>query len=279
MRLDAHHHFWRYTPAEYGWIDDAMRAIRRDFLPAELQATIATARIDGVISVQARQSVEETAWLLELADRHDFIRGVVGWLPLAEIGMEKELERFAANRKLRSLRHVLQGEPDGFMDRTDFNAGVRMLRRYGLAYDLLVVDRQLAEMIRFVDRHPDQLFILDHIAKPRIQHNELQPWAADLCQLAKRPNVYCKLSGMVTEADYSRWTETQLRPYMEITMEAFGPSRLMFGSDWPVCLVACPYDRWVAIVERFVSTLAPAEQRCFWHDTACKAYSLEPAAT
>jgi L-fuconolactonase len=276
MRIDAHHHFWHYDPVEYGWIDDSMRTIRRDFLPADLEPAIRAAGIAGVVSVQARQSFAETDWLLELAGRHEFIRGVVGWVPLADRAVEDILSRFvAASPKLKAVRHVLQGEADpDYMLRPDFNHGVSLLARLGLAYDILIFERQLPQTLRFVDRHPEQRFVLDHVAKPRIRENVLSPWREHLRELARRPNVWCKLSGMVTEADFHSWTEPQLRPYLEAALEAFGPHRVMFGSDWPVCLVACDYVRWHGIVREFVSTLSAAEQEDVLGANAIAAYRL-----
>jgi L-fuconolactonase len=278
MTIDAHHHFWRYHPDEFGWINDELAAIRRDFLPEHLCAEIGAAGVAGVISVQARQTVAETAWLLELAAQHDFIRGVVGWVPLAGPTVRADLERFAAAPKFRAVRHVLQGESDErFMLRADFNAGIQALREFGLAYDLLILDRQLPPTIEFVDRHPEQVFVLDHIAKPKIGLNQLSPWREEITRLAERPNVYCKLSGLVTEADFTAWTEEQLSPYLDTVLEAFGPRRLMFGSDWPVCLVACGYARWAALVREFIGDLSPAEQARILGGTAAEAYAL-PAA-
>lgn len=275
MRIDAHHHFWRYCPEEYGWIGDHMAAIRRDFLPDDLRRTIAGAGVDGVVSVQARQSLAETDWLLDLAARNDFIRGVVGWVPLADPRVGECLERYASQAKFRAVRHVVQGEPDGrFILGADFNRGVAQLRRWHLVYDILILERHLPQTIEFVDRHPEQVFVLDHIAKPRIAENRFEPWATNLRELARRPRVYCKLSGLVTEADHRQWTEAQLRPYLEIVLEAFGPDRVMFGSDWPVCLVACDYGRWHGLVRDFVAGLSPAEQARVFGGTACEAYSL-----
>ena len=258
MKIDAHQHFWKYNAAEYGWIDNAMHAIRRDCLPAEWAREIAAAGIDGVIAVQARQSAAETQWLLELADAHDWIKGVVGWGPLTEL---------PAHPKLKGVRHVVQAEPDGFLQRADFNRAIAQLK---VVYDLLIVERQLPETIQFVDRHPHQIFVLDHIAKPRIRDHVLEPWRTNLRDLARRPNVYCKLSGLVTEADYTNWTEAQLRPYLEVVLETFGPRRLMFGSDWPVCRVACEYGRWA----RIVAALSPSEQARLLGETAMEVYRL-----
>jgi L-fuconolactonase len=275
MKIDSHHHFWKYDPDEYGWIDESMRAIRCDFLPEHLRTEIAAAGVDGVISVEARPSVVETQWLLDFAAQHDFIKGVVGWVELVSPKVGAPLERFASNSKLKSVRHVVQGEPDeNFILRDDFNRGIRELTRFGLDYDILIFERHLPQTIRFVDMHPNQIFVLDHIAKPRIKTNMLEPWGKNLRELARRENVCCKVSGMVTEADYKTWTEAQLRPYFETALEAFGPKRLMFGSDWPVCLVACGYGRWHKLVQDWISRLSKAEQDRILGGTAIEAYKL-----
>jgi len=274
MIIDAHHHFWNYDPAAYGWIGDDMRTLRRDFLPRDLEREIRGAGVDGVVSVQARQSLEETEWLLGLARRHDFIQGVVGWVPLAADGVDDVLATLAREPKLKAVRHVLQGEPDEYMRGDGFNRGVAKLRAHGLAYDLLIYARQLPAAIEFVDRHPGQSFVVDHAAKPRIKAGEVEPWRSRLVDLARRPNVYCKLSGMVTEADFAAWTEPSLSPYFEGALAAFGPRRLMFGSDWPVCEAACPYGRWKRIVERFAAGLSADERRRLMGGTAIEAYKL-----
>src|SRR5947209_1697753 len=197
MIIDSHHHFWRYDPWEYVWISNTMGILRRDFLPGELQEHIAAAGIDGVVSVQARQTLVETQWLLDLADENDFIRGVVGWVPLTSPSVERDLERFTDRPKLKAVRHVLQDEPDDdYMLRDDFDRGIRALKRFGLRYDLLIFERHLPQAIQLVDRHPDQVFILDHIAKPRIRERVTSPWKENLRELARRTNVYCKLSGI-----------------------------------------------------------------------------------
>ena len=274
MRIDAHHHFWHYTPAEYDWIDDAMASIRREFLPADLAPEIAAANIDAVISVQARQTLAETEALLEHAAAHPWILGVVGWIPLIDPAVGDLLDRLAVNPALKGVRHVLQAEPDPYMDRRDFNAGLAQLPARNLAYDILIVHHQLPAAIRLVDRHPNQVFVLDHIAKPPIRSGELRPWARDLADLAHRPNVFCKLSGVVTEADYATWNYEQILPYLEAALAAFTPARLMFGSDWPVCRVATTYVDWVRTIERFAATLSVAERQALFHDAAARAYRL-----
>ena len=275
MRIDAHHHFWCYDPAEYGWIDDSMPALRRDFLPADLQREIAAVGIDGVISVQARQSLAETHWLLEQMAEHDVIKAVVGWVPLVSPDVKEILGDLAYAKALKAVRHVVQDEPDDqFLLRDDFNRGIDALAEFWLAYDILIYERHLPQTIEFVDRHPYQRFVVDHLAKPRVKAGELEPWATNLRRLAERENVYCKLSGLATEADWANWTEDQLRPYLETALEAFGPERLMFGTDWPVCLLATDYRSWYDIVQRFAARLSPDEQARILGGTACEAYRI-----
>jgi L-fuconolactonase len=273
--IDAHQHFWRYNPTEFGWIGDSMSAIRRDFLPDDLRAGAKAAGVDGVVSVQARQTVEETLWLLDLAEEDELIRGVVGWMPLDSADLSKELEKVAHRRKLRGVRHVLQDEADNqYMLGEDFGRGISLLRRFDLRYDLLIFERQLPLAIRLVDRHPTQPFILDHMGKPKIKSAELEPWASNMRELAKRPNVWCKVSGMVTEADWRAWTPPVLRPYFDSALEAFGPKRLMIGTDWPVCLLACPYQRWIETVRQWAESLTEGEQADLFQNAAIQAYGL-----
>ncbi len=277
--IDAHHHFWHYEPAAYDWIDDSMSVLRRDFLPADLDVAIRAADVHGAISVQARQTLAETDWLLAMAAAHDFIVGVVGWVPLASSSLRADLARLSGDRKLRGVRHVVQGEPDPrFLERADFNAGVRALRDFGLTYDILIYAHQLPQAIAFVDRHPGQVFVLDHAAKPPIRDHAIEPWRTHLRELARRPEVYCKLSGLVTEAAPDARTEASLRPYVDAVLDAFGPGRTLFGSDWPVCLVACPpydpYARWIGAVRTFIARLTPAERDDVMGGAARRAYRL-----
>lgn len=273
--IDSHHHFWHYTRPDYGWINDNMKALRRDFLPEDLQREIQKVGIDGVVSVQARQSVAETEWLLGFARQHPFIRGVVGWVPLVDAGVGGILEKFAANKKLKGIRHVVQDEPDdAYLLREDFNRGIDTLKASGLVYDILIFERHLPNAIKFVDRHPNQVFVLDHIAKPRIKDGALEPWKTNIREIAKRHNVYCKLSGMVTEADWKGWTPATLHPYIATVLEVFGPKRLMFGSDWPVSLLASSYERWYKTVQSEISSLSNTEQELILGGTAIEAYKL-----
>ena len=275
MRIDAHQHFWRYQRSEYAWIGEDLAALRRDFLPADLRREMSLARMDGVVSVQARQSLEETRWLLELAAAHDFIQGVVGWVPLAAPRVRRELEIFSAHPKLKGVREVLQGEADAaWLHDDNFHAGVKVLTEFGLAYDLLIFAEQLPAAGAFVDRHPEQIFVLDHSGKPRIKQGGFAPWNRNLRELARRENVYCKLSGLVTEAEWSGWTERELQPYCETVLAAFGANRVMFGSDWPVCCVACPYPQWVESFARLTSGLSAAEQARLFGGTSRQVYRL-----
>ncbi|XHR26858.1 MAG: amidohydrolase family protein [Chthoniobacteraceae bacterium] len=274
-RIDAHHHFWNYTPEEFDWIDDSMAGLRRNFAPEDLEPCLAEVGIDGVVSVQARQTLEETEFLLGLARRHPFIRGVVGWVPLISASVGEALARLAQSPKLRAVRHVLQGEADErYMLREDFNRGVARLAPLGLAYDILIFEWHLPQTLEFVDRHPNQVFVLDHVAKPPIREGRLDPWASEIRNLARRENVFCKISGMLTEADHHHWTEAQLRPYFDTVLEAFGPGRLMFGSDWPVCLAATSYKGWHSAAQRLAENLSANEKAALFGGTAQKAYRL-----
>jgi L-fuconolactonase len=253
---------------------NAMDCLRRDFLVRDLSEATLNCAIDGTIVVQARQRIEETAWLCTLADQDALILGVVGWVPLTSPDLESVLDRLA-HPKLKAVRHVLHDEPDDlYVARPDFNRGISMLRDRNLTYDILVFERHLPQTIRFVDRHPNQLFVVDHVAKPRIRNGVLSPWKENLTELARRDNVYCKISGMVTEADHRLWTPAQLEPYFDTALKSFGPSRLMFGSDWPVLTLASSYRDWVRTFHSFVAALTPDEQLQIGSETARAAYRL-----
>ena len=275
MKIDSHHHFWKYDPVTYSWMNDSMGILKRDYQPEDLKEVIDSAKIDGVISVQADQSMRETEDLLKHASERSFIRGVVGWLPLAEPELDGLLESYATNPLLKGVRHVVQDEADDqFILGDAFNKGIRRLKAYELVYDILIYERQLGPSIEFVDRHPDQVFVLDHVAKPRIGDQIMEPWRAQMFELAKRENVYCKLSGMATEANWQNWTKDDLWPYAEVAMEAFGPTRMMFGSDWPVARLAVEYGDWVGLCREFISTLSDSEQAMIEGEVAIRAYDL-----
>lgn len=273
--IDSHHHLWRYSAAEYEWIDGSMTALRRDFLPSDFVIELVNAEIDGAVTVQARQTLEETEWLLELARNCQQIRGVVGWAPIAASNFQDSVQSLAAEPKLVGLRHIVQAEPKGFLDGTDFNRGIRALHATGLVYDLLVIENQLDEATRFLDRHPRQIFVLDHIAKPKIAVREIEPWRTRIQELSKRSNVCCKISGMITEDSWSNSSLEALRPYLDVVVEAFGPDRLMAGSDWPVCLVATSYPQWWTMLRTYFAAFSESERTNIFGATAIKIYDLE----
>ncbi len=258
MLIDAHQHFWIYNSSEYGWIDDSMAGIRRDFLPEDLDSELSESKFDGSVAVQARQTLDETRWLLELAEATPKIFGVVGWVDLCSPDAHAQLKEFARNPKLVGLRHVVQAEPDDrFLLRPDFLRGIALLEEFELAYDILIYARHLPVAAEFVAQFPRQRFVLDHLAKPPIKAGEIDRWADGIRRLAAFPNVFCKLSGLVTEADWQQWTQEQIHPYLDVAFDAFGSDRLMIGSDWPVCLVAATYGRVVGVVKDYIRRHCP----------------------
>jgi len=276
MFLDAHHHLWRYDPGEYDWISDQMRGIARDFSVADLMNSATDLGVTGSVVVQARQTVEETNWLLGVAEDSPFIRGVVGWAPLVEDGVERCFDDWADGDKLRGFRHIVQDEPDdAFLDREDFNRGVAKLIARGYAYDILIYSRQFPAAVRFVDRHRNGRFILDHLGKPAVKNGEYETWRNGMVELARRETVWCKLSGLVTEADWNSWTREAMTPYLDAALEAFGPARLMFGSDWPVCLLAAEYQEWLDVLRHWASSLSRDEQHALFVGNAANFYGIE----
>jgi L-fuconolactonase len=261
MRIDAHQHFWKYSAAEYDWIDDTMPALRRDFMPADSQREMTLVGLDACVAVQARQTIEETRWLLGLAGAHPSIAGVVGWIDLRADDVEAQIAAFAEHPKLVGVRHVVQSEPDDrFLLRPDFCRGISMLEAAGLAYDILIYSRQLPAAVEFAARFPRQRFVLDHLAKPPIRSREMREWEQNFRALAARPNVMAKLSGLVTEADWHHWTADDIRPYLDVAFDAFGAERLMIGSDWPVCTLAGDYARVMRVVIDYVAKRPQHEQ-------------------
>lgn len=273
--IDTHHHLWYYDEKEYGWIGPEMEVLRRDFLPKELLGLAEESGILGTVVVQARQKIGETKWLLGLADANPFICGVVGWLDLRSEALEKQLEEFAAEKKLVGIRHLLQDEDEGYMEDSSFQNGISVLGRYGLAYDLLIYPEQLEEAIRLVSRFPEQTFILDHMAKPPVWSGAMQPWKQQMEKLAQYPRVWCKISGLVTEADPGNWNFETLVPYLEAVTTAFGTSRIMVGSDWPVCCLEAGYRDVLAIPRRFFGGFTQEAQQDIFYKNAVKCYGLE----
>lgn len=275
MRIDAHQHCWRYSPSAYPWISDGMPGLKRDYLPTDLEPLLNRTGLAGTIAVQARQDMQETDWLLDLADQYPFIKGVVGWVDLQAPDVREHLERYAQRPKLRGIRHIVQDEPDDrFMLRPAFLRGLGLLNEFNLTYDLLLFPRHLPVGIDVVRQFPNQHFVLDHIAKPFIKAQTVAPWEADIRQLAQFDNVCCKVSGMVTEADWQQWKLEDFRRYLDVVFDCFGPDRLMFGSDWPVCTLAASYAEVVLIVQEYVRGLSVAAQDRIFGGNAAAFYGV-----
>lgn len=277
MHIDAHQHFWRYDRREYEWIDDSMACLRRDFLPDGLKPELERAGFQGCVAVQARQTFEETRWLLELAAAAPFVLGVVGWVDLQSPQVHSQLETFAKNPKLVGVRHIVQSEPDDrFLLRPEFLRGISELEEFDLAYDILIYTWHLPVAAEFVRHFPRQRFVLDHLAKPPIKSGRLQPWARGIRELAAFPNVLCKLSGLVTEADWDSWKPEQIAPYIDVAFECFGPDRLMIGSDWPVCTVAASYTRAMDVVKNYLCHQPAQVQAAVLGENARRFWKLKP---
>jgi L-fuconolactonase len=278
LRIDAHQHYWRFRPADFPWIDSGMPELSRDRLPSDVEPELSRLEIHGVVAVQARQALEETRWLLEVSERHPFILGVVGWVDLCSRDAGEQLAKFSRDHRLVGIRHLVQDEPDdSFVQRRDFQRGLAAVGREGLVYDLLIHPRHLPHAIDLVREFPAQPFVLDHLAKPLIKKGVLSPWGEDLRVLGREPNVYCKLSGMVTEADWKDWKPEDFAPYLDVVLEAFGTDRLLFGSDWPVCTLAATYAQVLHVVEDYIAKLSSEEKGAILGGTAARVYGLGAA--
>lgn len=273
-RIDAHQHFWRYDPSLYSFIDERMPVLKRDYLPKDLEKILKEAGFSGCVAVQARQTLEETRWLLELARHHDFIQGVVGWVDLRAPDLEARLEELVEEPRLCGIRHIVQAEPSGFLSQDSFKRGVGRLSRAGLVYDMLVYEQQLPEASELMASLPDVSFVLDHLGKPNLREPNVEAYAKSLRPIAELPHVACKLSGLVTEADWGTWTRESLRPFLEVTVELFGPERLIFGSDWPVCLLAAGYGDVLGIVGDYFKGFSESERAGVFGENAARIYRI-----
>lgn len=276
QRIDSHQHFWYYHPKKDSWMTREMTAIRRDFMPDDLYAAVHGLGIDGCVTVQVAQTDAETEFLLALAANNGFIKGVVGWVDLKADDINERLEKLSLNGKLKGFRHILQSEPDArYMLQPDFKRGIKALRQHNFTYDVLIYPKHLKYAIEFVNDFPEQPMVVDHLAKPLIKAGKIKEWKKDIRTIAELPNVFCKVSGMVTEADIQNWTPTELIPYLDVVFDAFGPDRLMFGSDWPVCLIAASYRQWVELLTLYTSDILTSDQKInFWGGNAIKFYNL-----
>jgi L-fuconolactonase len=275
LRIDSHQHFWNYDPVKHAWINDDMEIIKQDFLPEDLEPILHEYGFSGCISVQADQTEEENTMLLNHAAKHGFIKGVVGWIDLKADNIEERLAYYKQFDKLKGFRHILQGEADrAYMLNADFKRGVAKLSQFGYTYDILIYPDQLNYANEFAAAFPNQPFVIDHLAKPKIKEGDVTEWAKDMRTIAQNENVSCKLSGMVTEADWTAWKTEDITPYIDVVFEAFGTDRVMYGSDWPVCRVAATYGEMLAIPETYVAKLSKTEQAKFWGGNAVKFYGL-----
>jgi L-fuconolactonase len=275
MKIDAHQHFWKYNPEQHSWINPSMRAIRHDFQPTDITNILAQNNIDGTVLVQVDQTLAENDMMLALAEKHDFIKAIVAWVNFADPKLEHQLEQYKQKNIIKGYRHILQAENTAdFLKNEAFLNGISLLEKYNFTYDVLIYHHQLTDALSFVKRFPNQKFVLDHIAKPDIANAQLKTWAAQLKEIGKQQNLYCKLSGMVTQNHWNLWNEADFDPYMQTALEAFGSERLMFGSDWPVCMLAAAYSQVHDIVHNFCSTLSNSEQSNIWGKTAQKFYNI-----
>lgn len=274
MRLDSHQHFWEYDPKRQDWISPEMNRIRRNFLPGDLYPLLQDAKIDGCIAVQAEESLRETDFLLDLASQHAWISGVVGWADLKDDKLDELLDQYSESKKLVGFREVLQSKDPAYMLQKEFIRGVQKIGGRGYGYDILIFPNHLAASLDLVKKCPDQRFVIDHLAKPNIKDGEWKNWKKGMALLAERELIHCKLSGIITEADWKKWTPEQLFPYLEIALELFGPNRLMYGSDWPVCLLAGEYEKFWEVMEQFTDALSSSEKARIMGDTAAEFYKI-----
>jgi L-fuconolactonase len=278
IRLDSHNHFWTFDPVRDDWIDDSMEVLRQDFLPEDIYPHLRNHGFDGTIAVQADQSEEETRFLLHQAESFDFVKGVVGWIDFQSEDIEAKLASYAStsNEKLRGFRHIAQSEPDDwFLVREAFVHGLSRLHQFGFTFDILIYQHQLSAAIELVRQLPDQAFVLDHMAKPLIKSGKMEPWVSQIRSLASARNVFCKVSGIITEADHAHWSKDDIRPYLDVVFEAFGVDRVMFGSDWPVCLLAGSYDRVYHLIEDSVQDLGEGTAEKVFGGNAARFYGID----
>jgi L-fuconolactonase len=274
IRIDSHQHFWHYNPAKHSWIDDEMSAIRKDFLPQDLEQILLENNIAGCVAVEADQTEAETDFLLQLAKENPFIKGIVGWVNLRDENINERLAHYAQYNAIKGFRHVLQSEEPEFMLQPNFLRGIAALEKHGFTYDILIFPKHLKAAIELVQKFPNQPFVIDHIAKPYIKAGLIDEWQQDMATIARHDNVYCKVSGMVTEADFNSWKPENFTPYIDAVVNTFGTKRIMYGSDWPVCQVAGSYKQVLDIVQQYFSSFSADEQQDIFCNTATRFYRL-----
>ncbi len=274
-RIDSHQHFWYYDPNKHVWMNEQMEILKTDYLPTDLEPLLKSCDLDGCVAVQANQAEVENDFLLQLADKNDFIKGIVGWVDLRAKNLSERLEYYQKFSKIKGFRHVIHDEPElNFMLQPAFMKGVSMLKKYGYTYDILIFAAHLPNTLKFVKNLPDQPFVIDHIAKPNIKAGEIDTWEKQLKKVASFENVYCKISGMVTEADWSSWKKEDFTKYLDAVVEAFGTNRLMYGSDWPVCTLAANYETQFKLVKDYFSSFSKTEQEQILGGNAIQFYKI-----
>ncbi|UUW08088.1 amidohydrolase family protein [Flavobacterium plurextorum] len=274
-RIDSHQHFWKFDPVRDSWIDESMSEIQRDFLPEDLLPLLTENKFSGCVAVQANQSESETNFLVDLASKNDFIKGIVGWVDLRDENISERLRHFSSNKTIKGFRHVVQGEADDFMFRADFRNGISALKEFDFTYDILIFHRQLPAAISLVKDFPNQKFVIDHIAKPDIKSGSIDSWKKGIEEIAKYDNVWCKISGTVTEADWENWTPEDLKPYLDVIFENFSTDKIMYGSDWPVLNIASDYNEVVKTLEDYISKFSIEDQNKIWYENAVSFYNLK----
>jgi L-fuconolactonase len=275
-KIDSHQHFWLYNPVNHAWINDDMRVIQRDFLPTDLQPILQENGVEGCVAVQVDQTEAENDFLLDLAEKNSLIKGIVGWIDLQADNIEERLQYYSSIKPMKGFRHILQGEPDEkFMLNEKFKHGIGLLNQYGFNYDILIMPNHLPYAKTFVAEFPQQRFVIDHLAKPYIKDKHINGWKEDIQAIVAFPNVYCKVSGMVTEADWVNWKAEDFVPYLDVVFNTFGANRVMYGSDWPVCNVAGGYKGVLNVIENYVGRLTQNEQELFWAKNAVDFYRLD----
>jgi len=274
MKIDAHQHFWQYNAVKHDWIDDSMRVIRKDFLPTQLAPILLANQIEGCVAVQADQTEQETDFLIEQASKNPFIKAVVGWVDLKAPNLVERLAYYQQYSIVKGFRHILQGEDPSFMLSPEFISGISQLANFGYTYDILIYPKHLSAALELVKQFPNQHFVIDHLAKPFIKDGNIADWKIGMHALAQYSNVFCKISGMVTEADWLNWKEADFTPYLDAVVASFGLERIMFGSDWPVCLVAASYEKMAGVVTNYFSQFSAAEQEMVFGKNAINFYHL-----
>ncbi|MBS1486312.1 MAG: amidohydrolase family protein [Bacteroidetes bacterium] len=274
MWIDAHQHFWNYNPKRDTWITDEMKVLQRNFLPSDLNPLLDCSHISGCVAVQADQSETETQFLVSLAEANDFIKGVVGWVDLQSNNLTERLAYFSQYKKLKGFRHIVQSEPNDFLLRALFINGVRELKKFDFTYDILIYERQLPATLEFVKNFPDQRLVIDHLAKPNIKSHSFDNWKKHIQLIAEQENIFCKISGMITEADWHNWKYEDFIPYLDVVFNSFGIDRIMYGSDWPVCLVAASYEKQFSILQQYIQNFSQAERNKILGGNAIRFYQL-----